>query len=142
MSTDSNLRERRRLRMQEGELIDLRLGTLFRAVVYGVSIGDRDVPRLTAYRRLCSIFAAWWRWTTALPGDRFWDIQRDLIVEVAHGVPSRRIVRLMTPEALRYPSVQSAGLDYVMRLVTPERNFHEWWQLYPWSDKRQLKGDQ
>lgn len=121
------------IRYQEGVLIDWSPTLPVRMLVRGVEVGDRRVPRPEIARRLLTAFAAWFRWTVATPGDRFWDIQRDLIIEVAHGTPSRRTARFVTGMALHSPVVQKMGVDAVFSMTPPEPCHAAWWQVAPFS---------
>lgn len=54
------------------------------------TVGDLllgDIPLRWKLAAAARWIEAWWRITTALPGDRFWMAQRDVYVEVHSGRP-------------------------------------------------------
>lgn len=117
----------------EGQLIDWSLSLAVRMLVRGVEIKDSgSIPRRELAHRIWATFKHWFAWATALPGDRFWDFQRDLLVEVAHGTPRRRTVRLVTCEALHYPVVQRLGIDAIFALTNPEPCPYTWATVTRW----------
>lgn len=113
----------------EGQLINWSPWLAGQMIVRGVQVGKHRLPRRDVAYRVWDTFRAWFRWTTALPGERFWDYRRDLLIEVAHGTPSRRTARFVTGEAASYPIVQKLGLDAVFALTTPEPCDLAWWAV-------------
>jgi hypothetical protein len=97
----------------------------------GVILGDREVPRRKVIARIWTTFRAWWRWTTALPGDRFELFTRDLLLEVRSGLPRRRQAAFLPRRAVRYPVVQRLGLDEAFALCPSEPCHVAWWEAWP-----------
>lgn len=123
------------LRFQDGELIPWGPAFAVRLLCRGLMIGERRIGRRKIMRTELEALRAWFRWTTALPGDRFWDFPRNLIVEVAHGAPKHRTVRIVTADALRYRSVRDAGgVSAVLALTPPEPCPYTWHDLLPWKE--------
>lgn len=120
----------------EGQLLDWSPWLAARMVVRGVQIGKQRLPRRDVAERVWQTFDLWFRWTTALPGERFWLYQRDLILEVAHGTPGRRTARFVTGQALHYPVVQKLGVDAVFALTDPEPCNVAWWEVATHASSR------
>lgn len=119
----------------ENELVAWTPLLVCRALILGVQIGEHRLSRRTVAARLWRMFRWWFAWATALPGERFYDFQCDLIVEVAHGTPRRRSVRLVTRQALQYPLVQKLGVDAVFALAPVEPCRHSWATLDRWNGR-------
>lgn len=120
-------------------IIDWTPRLMLRVAIRGVRLGDEDLPRRRVYAHLWRVFREWFDWTTALPGDRFEDFPRQLLIEVRGGLPGRRRAGYVVSEAVRYPIVQRLGLDAVFALAPTEPSPEEWWHVHRVRDRDLLR---
>lgn len=108
----------------EGERIDWtpRLG--LRMLRYGVQSGRRPVPRRIVIGWHIRMLRAWWKWTAALPGDRFWDPLRDRYVQVDGGTRRNRTVKIVAGQLAEHYGPEAAFGD-----TRPEPFTGDWRQL-------------
>lgn len=119
------------LRFDEGALIPWSPVLMARMIIRGVMIGEHQIARRVVFIRCRWVARAWWRWTTALPGDRFYHCQRDLIIEVRSGTPRRREAAYITRRALEYRTVQQLGVDAALAFCPSEPCAEQWWEVEP-----------
>lgn len=113
----------------EGLLLPWTPLLMLRMVIFGLRVDDRVIPRRRIVERCGAVTSAWWRWTTALPGDRFVHFQRDLIIEVRSGLPRRREAAYLVRQALGYPTVRALGVQAALDLCPNERCTDQWWDV-------------
>lgn len=114
---------------REGELLPWSPAYMARVLIRGVILGDRRIERRVVARACWRVITAWWRWTTALPGDRFYLVQRDLILEVRGGLPGRREAGYVVGQALAYSTVRALGIQAVLDLCPSEPCREQWWEV-------------
>jgi len=121
------LRERTHgVELIEGALIDWSFSLVVRLILFGVSLDGRREPRRRVWRWLLRVAKGWWQWATAVPGDMFWDLQRDLILSIEHGTPRRRTIRVISHQAVYYQRIREMGLEALFALTPPEPCTYRW----------------
>lgn len=115
--------------LDEAQIIPWSTSFVIRALAGGIDLSGRRKTRREVARVFLKAYRGWFQWTAALPGDVFFDLQRDLYVQVVSGVRRRR-VRLMPAEALHFQTVRHAGgLDSLWRLTPIEDSPYRWLDL-------------
>jgi hypothetical protein len=103
-------------------------------IVRGLEVGGDRLPRRDIVRGTLRVLRDWWAWTTALPGDVFYDFMRDELIEVHDGLPSRRRVRVVPHQALRYSTVKTLGRSALFSIMPLEDNSFSWYTVTRWTD--------
>lgn len=114
------------IELQVGQRLDWSLPLAARIVARGVVLDDEPLPRRGVLRWVARVSRAWWQWATALPGDTFVAVGRDLLVSVDGGMPKRRTVRVVSGQAIQYRLVRELGLDALFALTPPEPSTFRW----------------